>query len=106
MTDELLAEMTRRIVEKFHPYRVLLFGSYACGAQRKDSDVDILVSMDSDDRPAKRSMKVSEVAHIRFVPIDVLVYTPEEIEARLALGDFFVKEILGKGQVLYERDTE
>lgn len=102
VTPELLADMARRIVEAFHPHRVILFGSHAYGAPHKDSDVDLLVVMDSDERPAKRRMRVSPVARVPFLPMDVLVYTPAEIETRLAMGDHFITEILQRGQVLYD----
>lgn len=105
VTDELLAEMTRRIVEKFHPYKVILFGSYVYGTPHIYSDVDLLVIMDSDERPAKRSISVYEAAKVDFLPMDMMVRTPEEIEARLAIGDFFIKEILEKGKVLYNHDA-
>jgi predicted nucleotidyltransferase len=103
VTDELLADITRRIVEKFDPYTVILFGSYAWGKPQKDSDIDLLVVMDSDERPAKRGMLISPIARVPFVPMDLLVYTPQEIEDRLTIGDFFVREIMEKGKVLYKR---
>ncbi len=106
VTDALLADITRRIVERFQPYKVVLFGSYAYGEPHIYSDVDLLVVMDSDEpRMAKRMMQVSEVAEVRFLPMDVLVYTPAEIEERLAIGDFFIAEILKKGKVLYQRES-
>ncbi len=50
-------------------------------------------------------MKVRAVARIPFLPMDVIVRTPQEVETRLALGDFFIQEILARGKVLYERDA-
>jgi Nucleotidyltransferase domain len=54
VTDALLADITRRIVEKFQPYKVVLFGSYAYGTPDLDSNVDLLVVMDSDEPMAQR----------------------------------------------------
>ena len=54
---------------------------------------------------AQRIRRVAEVAHMRFLPMDVLVYTPAEIEERLAIGDFFIDEILTNGKVLYQHDS-
>lgn len=104
VTDTLLSDMTRRIVEKFQPHKVVLFGSYAYGTPHLYSDVDLLVVMDSDETMAQRIRRVSEVAKVRFLPMDFIVRTPAEIEERLALGDFFIAEILEKGKVLYQRE--
>ena len=104
VTDALLADITQRIVEKFQPHKVVLFGSYTYGTPDLDSDVDLLVVMDSDEPMAQRSRRVTEVAKIRFLPMDVLVRTPAELEERLAMGDFFIAEILKKGKVLYCRE--
>jgi predicted nucleotidyltransferase len=104
VTDALLADITRRIVERFQPYKVVLFGSYAYGEPHIYSDVDLLVVMDSDEPMAKRIMRVAEVAKVKFLPMDIIVRTPAEMEERLAMGDFFIIEILEKGKVLYQRE--
>ena len=105
MTDALLAGITQRIVEKFQPYKVVLFGSYAYGVPDLDSDVDLLVVMDSNEPMAQRMRRVTEVAKVRFLPMDVIVRTPAEMAERLAMGDFFLAEILEKGKVLYRRES-
>ena len=61
--------------------------------------------MESDERPHRRAACVSLAARPRFLPMDILVRTPQEIRARLEIGDSFVKEILERGRVLYERKT-
>lgn len=104
LTDALLADITRQIVERFQPDKVVLFGSYAYGEPHIYSDVDLLVVMDSDEPMAKRMMRVAEVAEVPFLPMDIIVRTPAEIEERLAIGDFFIAEILEKGKVLYQRE--
>ena len=101
VTEALLAEITQRIVSAFQPDRIILFGSYAYGEPNADSDVDLLVIMDSDEPIARRIIHVAEVAQVRFLPMDILVYTPDEIEERLAKGDSFVIDILSRGKVLY-----
>jgi predicted nucleotidyltransferase len=104
VTEALLEEISQRIVDRFQPQRVVLFGSYACGEPTLDSDVDLLVVMESDEPMARRISRVAEAAQVRFLPMDLLVYTPGEIEERLAKGDCFITEILAKGKVLYQRD--
>jgi uncharacterized protein len=105
VTDALLADITRRIVEKFQPYKVVLFGSYAYGTPDLDSDVDLLVVIDSDESMAQRIRRVTEVAKVRFLPMDIIVRTPAEMAQRLVMGDFFLAEILDKGKVLYRRES-
>ena len=105
VTKTLLADVARRIVEKFHPEKIVLFGSYAYGTPDLDSDVDLLVVMDSKQPMTQRIRRVTDVAKVRFLPLDIIVRTPAEIAERLAKGDFFLAEILTKGKVLYQRDS-
>ena len=106
VTEALLANITQRIVETCHPEKVILFGSYAYGTPHEDSDVDLFVIMDPSDAEEtnhQRIMNVRAVAKIKFLPMDVIVRTPQEVETRLAMGDFFIKEILDQGKVLFQR---
>src|SRR6266704_215226 len=105
VTEALLEGITRRIVEKFQPHKVILFGSCAYGTPDLDSDVDLLVVMDSDESIVQRIRRVTEVAKVRFLPMDIIVRTPAEMAERLAMGDFFLAEILEKGKVLYRRES-
>ena len=105
VTQELLQEITQRIVQSFHPSQVILFGSYAYGTPNRESDIDLLVIMDSSETMPQRIGRVREVARVRFLPMDVIIYTPAEVQKRIEMGDFFVKEILEKGRVLYQNDT-
>jgi len=102
-TEEALREIVRRLVEAFNPERVILFGSYAYGEPSPDSDVDLLVIMESDLSPTERYIAVSKVLTPRLFPMDILVRTPQEIDRRLRMGDFFIKEILERGKALYDR---
>lgn len=101
--QEQLEEVTQRIVQEFNPQRIIVFGSHAYGRPTHDSDVDLLIVMESDERPATRAMRVSKLLRPRPFPMDILVRTPEEIQRRLELGDYFIQEIMERGKVLYER---
>ena len=94
----------QRIVNELNPERVILFGSYAYGKPNPHSDVDLLVIMKTSASLKERSWKVSRLLLPRPFPVDILVKTPKEIEKALKSGDFFLKEILTRGKVLYERD--
>jgi hypothetical protein len=90
-----------RVVRRFRPARVILFGSYADGNPTEDSDVDLMVIMPfrgSDVRVATRI----RMACPRSFPMDLLVRTPSEVRRRLHKGDQFLREVTTKGIVLHE----
>ncbi len=103
VTEELLGDVADRIVRQFAPERIVLFGSYAGGTPDSDSDLDLLVVMESQERVAQRIRRVAEVAHVRFLPMDILVYTPAELRHRLEAGDHFLRQVLATGRTFYER---
>ena len=103
VTRRQIRAVVERIVAAVDPDKVILFGSYAYGKPTIDSDVDFLVVMDSDERPAKRAIRIArELLDVPF-PMDILVRTPAEINERLQMQDYFMREIYQQGQVLYER---
>jgi predicted nucleotidyltransferase len=103
VTEEALAEIVRRIVTALHPEKVILFGSYVYGTPSDDSDVDLLVILNSRARPVDRYLAVSRLLRPRPFPLDILVKTPEEITQALRKGDTFIREIMSQGRMLYER---
>jgi predicted nucleotidyltransferase len=103
VTEALIREITNRVVEHFDPEKIVLFGSRSTGAARDDSDVDLLVIMDTDESSIQRAIEVKRACRPRFVSMDVLVKTPEEVETTLERGSFFLNQILDQGRVLYER---
>ncbi len=105
ITEALLGEITRRIVEAFNPEKVILFGSRAAGTPRADSDVDLLVIMDAQTSPIQRAVAVKRVCRPRFVAMDVLVKTPEEMTTQLRQGNSILRQIIAEGRVLYERHS-
>jgi uncharacterized protein len=92
-----------RIGREFHPQRVILFGSHAQGTAREDSDVDLLVIMPFRGRSFAKSIEVLAKVQPRF-PVDLLVRTPQEVRRRIAMGDYFIQDIVETGKVLYETD--
>ena len=92
----------RRIVESLHPEKIILFGSYAYGKPTPNSDVDLLVILDTTASRSERSWSVSRLLIPRPFPVDILVRTPAEIEQSVLKRDYFILEILSQGRVLYE----
>jgi len=99
-----LPSAIERIVEELKPEIIILFGSYAYGDPNPHSDVDLLVMMETSASPKERSWAVSRLLLPRPFPVDILIKTPKEVEEALKSGDFFLREILRRGKVLYERN--
>jgi predicted nucleotidyltransferase len=97
----LIRRYAREVAERFHPDKIILFGSYAYGTPHADSDVDILVIMPS--RNLNLAVQIRWELPAPF-PMDLLVRTPAYLQSRLELGDSFLREVVSKGKVLYEKD--
>jgi uncharacterized protein len=93
----------QKIVQELNPEKIVLFGSYAYGSPNPHSDVDLLVIMKTKASRKDRSWAVSRLLLPRPFPVDILVKTPREVKQGLETGDFFLKEILTRGKVLYDR---
>lgn len=110
ITDELLRQVTRRIVDAFQPEQIILFGSYACGKPMIHSDMDLLVVLNRlrNKSVLERDRQVAEVARSAvppkgILPMDIIVQSPAELRHRLEIGDPFFREVTLKGRTLYQR---
>ena len=101
--EKQLRKAVARIVAHLDPEKVILFGSHAYGTPGQDSDVDLLVVMETDKRPAERIVTVSRLLSPRPFPVDIIVRTPDEMERDLKRTDPFIHEVVEKGQILYDR---
>ena len=101
ITRSTIRRYANKIARQFHPNKIILFGSYAYGKPTEDSDVDLLVIMPFKGRNPEKATEIWMTTKPNF-PIDIMVRKPEEIRKRLAMGDFFLREITEKGTVLYE----
>jgi predicted nucleotidyltransferase len=105
---ETLPQAVKKIVRELKPEKIILFGSYAQGNPTPDSDVDLLVIMETDGDKKERYRAVSMQLYPRQFPVDIIVKTPHEIEEALRGGkdnSFFIREIMKKGKVLYDRHS-
>lgn len=99
---ETLPQAIEAIVHAIKPEKIILFGSYAYGEPTPDSDVDLLIIWDTDKPRRERVVTISLLLYPRRFPVDIIVRTPRELEEELP-HNFFLREILSKGVVLYER---
>jgi predicted nucleotidyltransferase len=96
-----IRRVTQQIVEQFHPQKVILFGSHAYGEPTEDSDVDLLVVMETDEPPIHVAAKIAAAIEHPF-PLDIMVSTPSEFRASLQRKGIFATEVATKGVVLHE----
>lgn len=97
--------LCEEIARKFHPEKIILFGSHAHGKPEWDSDVDLLVIMPFKGSPHQQAVAIR--TRIRAgMALDLLVRTPHQISRRLAMGDSFIREILERGKIIYEADHQ
>lgn len=99
-----LPQAIKRIVSELKPEKIVLFGSYAYGNPTPDSDVDLLIVMETNGKNKEAYRAASMLLYPRQFPVDIIVKTPKEVETELKRkGNFFLREIVNKGRVLYER---
>jgi predicted nucleotidyltransferase len=101
----LMDEIVRRIVETAHPARIILFGSRARGEARPDSDIDLLVIADSTQPRYRRAGPLYGALSDILVPMDILVYSPEEVREWSAVRQAFATTAIREGKVLYENQN-
>ncbi len=98
-----ISEIINKIASGYNPDKIILFGSYAAGNADDDSDLDLFVIKDSDLPRPQRTIQVRKMLFGSMVPIDLIVYTPKEIDESKENKFSFVYEVLKTGKTLYER---
>lgn len=99
--SEGIRKMVREIVARFHPERVIVFGSHARGEATEDSDVDLMVVMDTEEEPIHAAARIAAAISHPF-PLDIIVTRPSDFRASLARGGVFATEVAAQGIVLHE----
>lgn len=101
VAESILSEIVRRIVEHAHPERIILFGSQVSGAAGPDSDLDFLIVKKLENPGARRFLGIRRYLRGFKIPMDVLVYTPEEIARWKDVEGSVVHQALRTGRLLY-----
>ena len=97
-----LSEVVDRIVRKFHPVKIILFGSWARGSARDDSDLDLLVVLPQVEHKRKAAIQIGNSLSNLPISKDIIVTTPEDIEKYgKTVGDILLPA-LEEGKVIYE----
>ncbi len=101
VTLHVIQRYVRQVAKRFNPSQIILFGSHAYATLNADSDVDLLVVMPTRN-PLDQALKIRRAVPAPF-PVDLLVRMPETLKWRLEEGDCFLREIVSRGKVLYEK---
>lgn len=100
---KVIRSIAKRIAGKFEVERIILFGSYASGKADENSDVDLLVVMNTKKRPIQQRYEIYKSLTPVHFALDIIVRTEDDIKRRIPRGDWFLKEAFQTGKVLYAR---
>jgi predicted nucleotidyltransferase len=101
ITRAVIRRFARQVANRFHPEKIILFGSHAYGKPHANSDVDILVVMPAADE-VNEAIRIRRCTDHPF-PLDLIVRTPERLRRHLRDEDWFLRDIVSNGEVLYEK---
>lgn len=101
VSQEEMDRVVSRIVEFYQPEMVLLFGSYASGNAHEGSDLDLLLVKETKENPLNRAAGVRKALRDLLLPMDILVYTPSEIDKDKERKFTFIHDVFKSGKVLY-----
>lgn len=100
---KVIRAIARKIAERFDVEQIILFGSYASGKADENSDVDLLVVMNTKKRPIDQRYEIyKSLTPIHFA-LDIVVRSQDDIQRRIPRGDWFLKEVYETGKMLYAR---
>lgn len=98
---KLIEEIAEKIRTKLEVEKIILFGSAAWGKMSECRDIDLFIIMKSDLRRDKRAILISGFFADREFPLDIIVYTPKEVESGLKRKNPFLQKVINEGKVLY-----
>jgi predicted nucleotidyltransferase len=104
--EEILEDIVARITEAIHPQKIILFGSWARGERGPHSDIDLLIIQESSLPRPQRYALVRRLFWGMRLPMDILVYTPEEFARYQSVPGSFTHTVAHQGKVLYARPGE
>lgn len=97
--------VVKAIIDNFSPKKIIIFGSYAAKKQTPESDLDLLIIMDTELPPHKRSVPVRLLFKPMPCVMDLLIYTPSEINYWNGTANHIITHALRTGKVLYAQPT-
>jgi len=101
--ERVIEQMVLRIVDRFDPERIILFGSAARGDAGPDSDVDLLVVMPVEGSRREKAVEIGAAVNDIPVPKDIVVTTPEDFEWRKEIVGTIERPAVRGGRLVYAR---
>jgi uncharacterized protein len=101
--QSIMDETVRRITERFHPEKIILFGSFVNGRSTPDSDLDILIVMRVEGSRRDATNEIDLMLADRTIPMDLIVVTPEQFERQQNMLGSIIGSAVREGRVVYER---
>ena len=98
-----IIDVVNKIALNFNPEKIFLFGSYASGTPDRDSDLDLLIIQNSKLPRHKRVFEIRKSLIGSMIPLDIIVYTPEEFESEKEIRFSFINSAIKSSKLLYER---
>ncbi len=106
-SEQKIKEIVDKIVTEYQPEKIILFGSFAWGNPTKDSDIDLFIVKKSDKTTIERAQDVGRIIFNKGEAVDILVYTPEEVEKSInEYKNLFIEDIMRNGKVLYNNPLQ
>ena len=102
INEKLITEAVNRLVNKFHPDKIILFGSQARGTADKHSDADILVICQFSGSRRKLMLDMDLTLEGLGLARDIIILTPEEFEINRSIPGTIARPASLEGKVLYE----
>lgn len=105
MLNGALTEMVQTIVERVNPILIILFGSQAKETATVSSDVDFFIVQETKRPMDQRGNNLKEVLQAGGLPVDLVIYTPEELQSALIRRQPFIHSLFYSGKVVYKKDN-
>lgn len=96
-----IQELVDNIARQFSPEKIILFGSHARGEADPDSDVDLLVVIPHKEHASRKAAEITSRVHPRRFAVDLIVRNSETLRKRMQMNDWFVRDLMREGRVLY-----
>ncbi len=104
MPSSIIQDITKKIVAQFNPVQIIVFGSFARGEEHKNSDLDLLVVMNSVQDRRRTAIEIRRALREFSISKDIIVTTPEQLRERSQVVGTVFRPAMLDGKVIYERN--